>query len=283
MKNTIHQKWCFLFRLEHKKIERKPYVKKVAPSIEEINETLKPIGFKFITGSKTYFLDLYKENEIVIANIYRKSDIYTIPTSDGNKISFIVYAIKDVNIPPYKEYNNVNGYLIEDGKITIWKEGWEEALESWTAPLMINGRLLWVQAAEDFHIEVMTSDRNRVFSFASYFGAHPPVIQYREWEDHWILEIDDFLIQDGVILNEQYGFEQVFYWRLFKGKPFYFFRKGPNLGISYDGHFHHLNYEEIAHDLCCDLSLNYPINDENLLRFYGRRGEDWYYVILEFN
>ena len=266
-----------------KKIERKPYVKKVAPSIEEINETLKPIGFKFITGSKTYFLDLYKENQIVIKNIYRKSDIYTIPTSDGNKISFIVYAVKDVNIPPYKEYNNVIGYLIEDGQITIWKEGWEEALETWRAPLMINGRLLWVQAAEDIHVEVLTSDRNRVFYFASYFGAHVPLRQFREWDDHWILEIDDFLIQDGVILNEQNGFEQIFNWRLFKEKPFYFFRKGPNLGISYDGQFHHLNYEEIVHGFCCGLAQNNPTNDENMLRFYGRRGDDWYYVILEFN
>lgn len=265
-----------------KRIEKSPYVKRVPPTLAEINKTLKLIGFNFTTGSKSYFLDLYQENEIVIENIYKKSDIYTIPTSIGNKIAFIVYALKDENISPYQSKNNANGYLIEDGKISIWKEGPEEALETWQVPLLINDRLLWVQAAKDVHVEVLTSDRERVFSFAAYFGAHPPINQFRQWGDHWILEIDDFLIQDGVILNEYYSFEQAFTWRLFKGKPFFFFRKGSNLGISYDGQFHYLNYEEIFHGSCCEIGLNNPINNENMLRFYGRRGEDWYYVILNF-
>jgi hypothetical protein len=55
------------------------------------------------------------------------------------------------------------------------------------------------------------------------------------WDgEHWLLEVDGFLIQDGEVLNERLGYEDIFGWQLLNEKPFYYFRKGPRVGISYD-------------------------------------------------
>ncbi|HSD84053.1 MAG TPA: hypothetical protein VLG46_09355 [Anaerolineae bacterium] len=50
------------------------------------------------------------------------------------------------------------------------------------------------------------------------------------------------VIQEGVALNQQKGYEESFGFQLLQGKPFYFFKRQGRLGISYDGQEIDLGY-----------------------------------------
>jgi hypothetical protein len=87
-----------------------------------------------------------------------------------------------------------------------------------------------------------------------------------------------FVIQEGEILNEKFGFEDAFYWRLIDDKPFYFFLKGPGLGISYDGQFLPFYYDSIPREDGWRSNPASPRAGENGMGFFGRRDGLWYYV-----
>jgi hypothetical protein len=129
-------------------------------------------------------------------------------------------------------------------------------------------------------LQVWNVQHKLVYSFATTFVTHVPIKRFWGWQNHWILEVSNFLIQDGEILNQKYGFEEVFDWSLIHDQPFYFFRKGPRIGFSYDGQFFSPYYDEVIHGYCCGLALNNPMMNDHTIRFFGRRDGIWYYVVL---
>jgi len=92
----------------------------------------------------------------------------------------------------------------------------------------------------------------------------------------------DFLIQDGEILNEKLGFQEIFSWNLVDDKPVYLFRKGPRIGFSYDGKILPLEYQEVGHHFCCGFSSNNAYVGEDAAHFFGKRAGVWYYVVVKF-
>jgi hypothetical protein len=147
---------------------------------------------------------------------------------------------------------------------------------------MVDGELLWVRFAGT-HVRVENILEEILFDFSTYFGAKIPLHLFREWENHWILSVGNFIIQDGEILNETHGYEETFSWSTVNDKPLYFFRKGKRAGISYDGDILPNYYHQIPHGHCCGLVGNNPITLGNTVHFYGQRDGIWYMVILEFN
>ena len=117
------------------------------------------------------------------------------------------------------------------------------------------------------------------------------------WADdnHWILEVAhaarkfsfsneiDFdvwgeIIQDGISLNRQHGYQEAFGFQLMKGKPFYFFKKRGQLGVSYNGVQIPLGYARVPHYGCCSASALNPRSAKNMAAFFAQRGGVWYYV-----
>jgi hypothetical protein len=115
------------------------------------------------------------------------------------------------------------------------------------------------------------------------------------YDNHWVLEVAhasqkfglpnmmDYdvwgeAIQDGISLNKQNGYQEVFGFQPMKGRPFYFFNKGGKLGISYNGAEILLGYTQVPHYQCCSASANNPKSAENMVSFFARRGGNWYYV-----
>jgi len=96
------------------------------------------------------------------------------------------------------------------------------------------------------------------------------------------LEVGDFVIQDGEVLNPKLGFEEIFNWSLVKDKPTYFFRKESRVGISYGGQILPLQYQDVAHGLCCGPSQSNPRISDDFMHFYGKWDGVWYYVVMKF-
>ena len=118
------------------------------------------------------------------------------------------------------------------------------------------------------------------------------------YDDHWILEVAgatvkktldksiycDVLgqvIQDGMPLNTQHGYQESFGFQLMNGKPFYFFKREGRWGVSYDNQEIALGYSQIPHYWCCSGSAMNPKSAENMVAFFVQRGflrPVWYYV-----
>jgi hypothetical protein len=118
----------------------------------------------------------------------------------------------------------------------------------------------------------------QIYGFASVYLVDMPVKGLWSWDGHWLLEVDGFLIQDGEVLNERLGYEDIFGWQLLNGKPFYYFRKGPRVGISYDESILSVYYDEVIHYRCCEASMFNHDGNQDMVWFYGLREGAWYYV-----
>lgn len=110
----------------------------------------------------------------------------------------------------------------------------------------------------------------------------------------WVLEIapgyltgsgDDIrrevvgrLYQNGELLNEKYGYEEMFGYQLLDDKPFYFYKMDGLIRLSYDGQDLPINYDEIPHYGCCSSAVLNPVAAPNWVGFFGRRGDIWYYT-----
>jgi hypothetical protein len=88
----------------------------------------------------------------------------------------------------------------------------------------------------------------------------------------------DRLILDGQDINSVRGYEQSFQFALLDGRPFYFYQKSGKIGISFDGREIAKSYDEIPHYQCCTPALLNPGKSMNMVWFFARRGNAWYYV-----
>lgn len=245
-----------------------------SPEKPAVNEQLRPLGYELRTfeTSEGQHQELYRDGRILFDNVYKVSDVYTYAADAGPITAFTV----DIRNKP--DIYDIHRYLIQNDAIS---ELGYNINDPPFDPILYKGELLWVRAAENAHVQVQKSNQEVVFSFATYFGTHLPVNVFQAWNDHWILEVGDFVIQDGEILNEKFGFEEVFNWRLIRDKPIYFFRKGRRMGLSYNGQFFSLNYEDVARGFCCGLTGNNPGVINNTVRFFGKRDGVWYYGVVE--
>ena len=82
---------------------------------------------------------------------------------------------------------------------------------------------------------------------------------FLRYQDHWIFSFgDDFdkeirIVQDGVILNDLRDYDSAFSLFLLDNKPFFFFRRGDQFGVSFDDEEILLPYPNVSYDvICCE-------------------------------
>ncbi len=83
---------------------------------------------------------------------------------------------------------------------------------------------------------------------------------------------------DGELLNNKFGYAEAFGFQTIHDRPFYFFRRDGKIQASYDGVEFALGYDEIPHYGCCSAATLNPQTYRNMVAFYARKGEAWYYV-----
>lgn len=226
------------------------------------NALLETFGYSLnaIEGSEMELYELYRENKLLLDEI---TEFWPVSVSDSRNDFALVVGILNGG------YRLVRKDVLGD---------WDLGASLFIPPVFSGDHLLTVRwDGELSQVQVRQGDQT-IFSFASVFLTSSPVNGLWSWQNHWLLEVDGFLIQDGENLNEQLGFEEIFGWQLLNGKPFYYFRKGPRVGISYDGQVLPVYYEDVVHYRCCEPAAFNNAGNEEMVWFYGLRDGVWNYV-----
>jgi hypothetical protein len=139
--------------------------------------------------------------------------------------------------------------------------------------------------------------RNGQEAYKVAVGPASPVTALRglwAYDDHWAVEtalvnleqsgneVTTFatgqVAVDGSSLNDQLGYEEAFGFQTLGGKPFYFFNRQGKNEANYGGVDIALGFDEITHYNCCSGSSLNPTIYPNLVTFFGRKGDTWYYA-----
>jgi hypothetical protein len=242
-----------------------------------IEEQLKSLGYELRVVNpdpNNYNRQLFRDNRILFDRVFRISDFYKFSTEAEPITTFIVTTMNR------RESSDFSSYIIQNDVIREWEYNHQDPP---FAPILHQEEVLWLKASKDFnHIQVINSNREVIYSFAVYTEPLYSTSSFSIWAGHWILVARDFLIQDGENLNKKLGFHEIFSWGLIDNKPVYLFRKGPRIGLSYDGMILPLEYQEVAHHYCCGFSVNNPDIVNDSAHFFGKRNGIWYYVVVKF-
>jgi hypothetical protein len=135
----------------------------------------------------------------------------------------------------------------------------------------------------------VTLKRNGKDIYRIETGMASPVTSLRglwTYDGHWVLEtayvtLDDVsgrLTRDGRLLNDNLGYSNVFNFGLMRDRPFYFFTRRGKIGYSFDGRESMPVYDEIPHYGCCSAAGLNPRHAREMVAFFARKGDTWYYV-----
>ncbi len=211
---------------------------------------------------------LFRDGRLLFDFVGHVSNIYTFSTDSGPITAFVI----SIGIGP-------RAFLIENDAINLWEYG---SMDPNYAPILYQDELLWAKVNQNSQIEIKRSNQEILFTFETFFSSKLHMDNFSSWNGHWILEAEGFLVQDGEILNEKLGYQEIFNWGLVKDKPTYFFRKGSRIGISHGGKILPIQYQNVAYGLCCSFASNNPYTGEESINFFGKRDGVWYYVLIKF-
>ena len=234
-------------------------------SLERDNAALAPFGYRlegFTLENGEWRMRLY-QGEVLI-----KDDLSLYPRS------LVVEPIHQADFALIVEETGVGLWLIRRDSLEHWDI--QAHLDSYDLAFA-GGRL----AAYEFDPTDragtlwVTLDGERVY--ALFMPWRPLHVSLNSWGDIWMLLVDGTMIVNGEIMNLAWGYGEIFNYQLLNGKPFFFYEKGGQVGISYDGQELPLGYNEVIHGECCGGDNN-PRNSEHMAWFYTRREGTWYYV-----
>ena len=234
------------------------------PSIEE---TLQSLGYELKGGPGQQ--QLYRDGRILFDPVW-KTGVYEFITNSGPISAIVVVS----------QYGQEEAFLIQNDIIHQWHYSHQDPH---FPPVLYQDELLWLRASDDWnHVQVIKSNQDIEYSFSVHTEPMLSTRKFLNWDGHWVWALRDFLIVDGEILNEKLGFQEIFKWRLIDDKPAYFFRKDGRVGFSYDGKIFPLEYQNIAHYMCCGYAVNNPYIGDQSAHFFAQRDDVWYYVVLKF-
>ncbi len=153
---------------------------------------------------------------------------------------------------------------------------WPPGPYSYTPPIYFGNELLMAHY-EDGRVLVQQSGKT-IYSMSANFMAASPLKGLWAWDGRWVLEVDGQVVIDGKSLNKELGYDEIFHWRPLKGQPFYFFKKGDRVGVSYAGQVLPYQYDQVIHYRCCEPAMFNVGGNETMVWFHARKGGMWYYV-----
>ncbi len=158
---------------------------------------------------------------------------------------------------------------------------WDPMEHAFTRPVFVDNDLVTLDLKEDHGVRVFAVVRAGMTVYVSAHVPGPvsePIKGLWSWDGHWVLEVDGQVLVDGKSLNQELGYDEIFGWRLLKGEPFYFFRKGGRIGVSYAGRVLPQQYEEVIHYRCCEPAAFNVAGNDTMVWFYALKDGMWCYV-----
>jgi hypothetical protein len=168
-----------------------------------------------------------------------------------------------------------------------------ESRETWLKNKRIVATEVFPKPNEDFvRIIVISQDNAEIFRLVieNPVPTYPSFLGLWAYGDDWLIETTQSnktgeypyavgdIIRTGQSLNMLYGYDESFGFQLLAGKPFYFYKKDGKFNASYDGQNMVLEYDEVPHYLCCSAGGINLIKSENMVSFFGKKEDKWYYV-----
>ena len=112
--------------------------------------------------------------------------------------------------------------------------------------------------------------------------------------DHWYMEMAHVayetegnifkgitkgeIFRSGESLSQLFGYDEAFGFQILAGEPFYFFKKGGEIGLNYAGEEEMIGFDEVAHHYCCGFSIYNPAHYKNMVAFFASSEGKRYYV-----
>ena len=231
-----------------------------SPSLEQFGYRLSATGHDSL-GKPVY--TLYQSNDVVLSDIEAFEPMMLNPT--GTEFWMI---LRD---------SNHQEWILQKNDLRKWDRFY------WilNGPVFLGEDLIYtIWSPPSWQVQVIRKGRT-IFSLPVALGADNPA-RFHIRGKSWLLEAHGTFVQDGVILNEKLGYEEMFDWRLLNEKPFYFFRKGPRVGISYDGKILPIWFEDVYHYGCCGYAGLNPDGTKYMVGFYALRDNLWRWVEIGF-
>jgi len=231
------------------------------------NAVITKFGYGLKDGTQTGTSDLYRQNQLAVEGIQ-----HVFPVSVNAKgDDFAMLA------------ETGRGYvLVSAAEVRTW----DHMKAQFTPPVMVGDQLVWVEAEnrsgtladaqETYVIMVGGQPSYRVTTGANPVGGS--VKSLTSWDGHWVLEVNGMVYVDGKNLTRELSYDEMFGYRLVGGLPFYFFRQGEKIGYSYGGMIMPRIYDEVPRYRCCEPAYFNPAGNENMVWFWGRKGDTWHYV-----
>jgi len=166
--------------------------------------------------------------------------------------------------------------LIAHEKYTAYDEPNSGSLASALVEVILDGQVIYTaDAGEGSPLTPLqglwSSNQDWILEYAFI------KVTYNEKENSASSEATGHLVQNGILLNEQYNYDEIFGFQLLNEKPFYFFEKNGEIGISYDEKVTMLGFEEIPHYGCCSAGILNPNRSQNMVSFFAEKNNTWYY------
>ena len=208
----------------------------------------------------------------------------------GNNI--IVSNIKDVGDASVNErgddfvlllrvdYENTQYLIVHNNRIERIEDQWSYA----NPPFFWGNRLLTfsTDSTSSGSLISVKEDGNTIFTTPYNNNYCCTIESFRSYNGHWILGVQNRYYIDGKSVNTKLGYDEIFYWHLLRGRPFFYFMKDGHYGLSYDGQELPYKYDAIAHHMCCDPGMYNARYNGNMVWFHALRDGITYYVELGF-
>lgn len=156
---------------------------------------------------------------------------------------------------------------------------WDEMKHGFVRPVFAGNDLVFVEMDyEGRRVAVVQGSRTVHTQLIDMMAVDNPVKGLWSWGDHWVLEVKGVVLVDGQSLNQQMGYDEVFGWRLLGGQPFYYFKKGDDVGISYADQVLPNRYSQVIHYRCCEPAAFNVRGNDTMVWFHALKEGTWHYV-----
>jgi hypothetical protein len=107
-----------------------------------------------------------------------------------------------------------------------------------------------------------------------------PLYYLGNWDGQWVMEANGLLVVDGQIVNQEWGYDEIFGCQLLNGKPFYFFVQDGQTHLAYGGEVLPVTYEYVYHGMCCEPGAFNVAGNDQMVCFYALEDGVWHYIEL---